>query len=75
MGVLLFLQNLQDFCRILLKSCNNHIKNVKILYILQKILYMNLDTLNKVQKIFPFFRKSENSDQSFIMVIYEKLFF
>ena len=31
-------------------------------------------TLNKVQKILPFFGKSENSDQSFIMGIYEKSF-
>ena len=31
-------------------------------------------TLNKVQKILPFFGKSENSDQSFIMGICEKMF-
>ena len=35
----------------------------------------NINTLNKVQKILPFFGMSENSDQSFNMVVYENFFF
>ena len=32
-------------------------------------------TLSKVQKILPFFGKTENTAQSFIMGVYEKIFF
>ena len=41
--------------------------------LLPTIVYFN--TLNKVQKILRFLGMSENSDQSFNMVVYEKFFF
>ena len=37
-------------------------------------MYSNV-TLRKVQKILPFFEMSENTAQSFIMGVYEKIFF
>ena len=43
--------------------------------ILYSSLTCNLLTLNKVQKILRFLGMSENSDQSFNMVVYEKIFF
>ena len=46
----------------------------KVIPVMQMFLSSQV-TLSKVQKILPFFGKTENTAQSFIMGVYEKIFF
>ena len=70
-----FLGTVAIFAFICVKCHRIVVFNVFLRWRYQKSTTGLLITLSKIQKILPFFGKTENTAQSFIMGVYEKIFF